>query len=315
MSPSVLNHWIAATVLICGGSLPTAQAADEMASSQVAIRTIDQRHLTGVIDARTNARHLWIRHESSNTVLSVPVAWTSIASATLDGASVEVAGLAEVAKRQATVGGVDFFAKPAPIAATNQSPPPDANYHGVAPPALHDPQIVNIEIDACLVNLDRDVEPDGVEVAVAALNRYGETRPVRGSFVARLTVERGDFHTGRIQYETAQRWSQAVSRRDFHNGVAVYRLRFRTVRPEQDLELSSLGLLNVRFSVAGQGNFEASTPLSIRPLNPFRDWLQLQRGTRFLRDELAEPVRGRDVKAWTGRPRVWTPYSVIGVSP
>ena len=62
---------------------------------------------------------------------------------------------------------------------------------------------------------------------------------------------------------------------DYVNGVATFPLRFRNVRPEFDFKLWPDALLNVRFGVPGQGNFEATVPVNLRYFNPYRDRLQV----------------------------------------
>ncbi|MDC0935822.1 hypothetical protein OAS39_06015 [Pirellulales bacterium] len=305
---------IAGAVVSCMAASIVAGASDV---AVLTVRTVNDRTLVGEIDTRTDGRQLWIRRQSEHIVLATPVEWSSITSAHLNGAPIEVPALAEAASQLASPGPVAFLAEKI-VGDEHRSELATASWNA----ELNGPRdwrptrrrIGNIEIDAYLVNLDRDVEPDGVEVVVAAIDVHGHSAAVRGSLSARLTVERSDYHTGRTQFETAQRWTRPVAVVDFVDGAASYRLPFRTVRPERDLELQSLGLLNVRLGVAGQGNFEASVPLSIRPLNPVRDSLQLLEGSRILRDELAEPVRRRPISRFGGGARVWTPYSVIGVS-
>jgi hypothetical protein len=94
-----------------------------------------------------------------------------------------------------------------------------------------------------------------------------------------------------VRYENLQTWSQPVAPIDFHDGVASYALRFRTVRPESDWRLHSDALVNVRLGVFGQGNFEASVPVAIRKFNPVRDRLQLTRGSRFFPGEVTQAGR------------------------
>jgi hypothetical protein len=152
-------------------------------------------------------------------------------------------------------------------------------------------RITSVEVDAVLVNRDRDVEPDGLEIVVAAVDLYGNSVPVRGDIYARLWGERMWPNGSHDRFETLQRWNQPVALHDFRDGVARYYLPFRTVRPEFDVALHPDALLNVRLGVPGAGNFEASVPVHIRHFNPIRDRLQLREGSRFFRNELSEEVR------------------------
>ena len=152
-------------------------------------------------------------------------------------------------------------------------------------------RVVSIEVDAGIANLDRTVEADGLVLVVSALDSVGNYVDVRGSLSARLIVERLNQHTGEVTFEEFGRWSHAVSRTDFYEGVAEIPLRFRRLSPEFDWELCTAALLNVRLSVHGEGNFEASVPVAIHQFNPIRDEFRNQQGSRFFRDELSHRAR------------------------
>jgi hypothetical protein len=152
-------------------------------------------------------------------------------------------------------------------------------------------QVSSLEVEAFLVNLDRDVEPDGIELVIAALDDRGDLVPVKGNLYVRLWGERIQPDGALIRFEELQLWSQPVMPVDFTNGVARYAMRFRTVHPAFDLELRPEALVNVRLGVYGQGNFAATAPVELRKFNPFRDRLQLDRGSRYLPNELTEAVR------------------------
>ncbi len=295
------------------GWLSTAVSAET--SSSLSIRTRDNRALEGQVDSRTDQHQLWIRQQSEHIVLITPVRWDAIASAALDDAPIEIASLVEMAPRLASAGPVAFLAQHEVIDPPQDVLPSAPQVHPHHPGARMTPatRVTNIEIAARLVNFDRDVEVDGIEVAVVVLDTQGYPVPVRGSLSGNLIVERVNSHTGRARFENVQRWSQPVATADFVEGTAFYRLPFRTVRPEMDLALRSQGLLNVRLGVAGQGNYEATVPVAIRPLNPVRDTLQLRTGSRFYRGELTgESGRSYRDHSGEGAP-VWTPYNVIGV--
>ena len=68
-------------------------------------------------------------------------------------------------------------------------------------------------------------------------------------------------------------------------GVATYRLPFRTVAPEWEFDLLPDAVLSVTLGASGHGNFQAATPVVVRPFNVLRDNLQQWRGTRFLPQE------------------------------
>ncbi len=253
----------------------------------VTIQIAEGRVLRGEVDARTTEQHLWIRQEENRITLATQVSWSSVTAAAIDGKNVEVSELLERWPQLASSGSANNL-----VEAMNL----DA---GLDEPCLaprHAPRrIVAIEIEAYLVNLDRDVEPDGLELAIAAFDDRGDSVPVRGSLTARLVGERDEKRSGKIRFEELQRWSQPVELDDFQEGIASYPLRFRLVRPEFDFELIPYALLNVRLGISGEGNFEASIPVMIRHFNPFRDQLQKYVRSRFLPEELTGEVRRRKV--------------------
>jgi len=277
-----LRHGLTWTVIFSLSLL----AVEELRAA-VAVRTDDGRVLVGEVDARTTKEQLWIRREENQIVLSTPVAWDSIVAAAVDGKPAEVSTLAEQWPRLKSKGPAGIWALAGGAA--------EAFGETRAEPRPQGSRIVALEIEAALVNLDRDVEPDGFEVVITALDVQGRAVPVRGNIQARLVGERDERHSGKIRFEELQRWSQPVVRADFQDGVASYALRFRQVQPEFDWELIPYGLLNVRLGVYGEGNFEASVPVEIRQFNPFRDQLQKYAQSRFLRDELSRQVRRRGV--------------------
>jgi len=259
--------------------------------ADVSIQTVDGRELTGEVDERTSTERLWIRRETNRIVLTTSVPWGSIVAATVDGKPAEVSTLAQMWPPLKSSGPVGIWAL------TDGGPRKMAETRAKFRPKRA--RIVALEIDAVLVNLDRDVEPDGFELVIAAIDVHGQAVPVRGNISARLVGERDEQHSGRIRFEELQHWSQPVAPKDFLDGMASYALRFQTVRPEFDWELIPFALLNVRLGVYGEGNFEASVPIMIRQFNPFRDQLQKYARSRFLRNELTEEVRRRGV-AWPG---------------
>jgi len=257
----------------------------------VTVQTVDGRELVGEVDARTSEERLWIRRETNRIVLTTSVPWNSIVAATMDGKPAEVSTLTKNWPQLKSSGpaGIWSLAEEGTSVLTkaiSKSRPKAA-------------RIAALEVEAVLVNLDRDVEPDGFELVIAAIDVHGRSVPVRGNISARLVGERDEQHSGRIRFEELQRWSQPVAREDFFDGVASYALRFRTVRPEFDWELIPYALLNVRLGVPGEGNFAASVPVKIRQFNPLRDQLQKYERSRFLRNELTKEVRRRGV-AWPG---------------
>jgi hypothetical protein len=253
------------------------------AQNLVAVVTDNGRTLAGEIDSRSDKQALWVRRSEDNIVLTTAVAWSEIVSVKLDDKQIESAELLHNVKEIATSGPATFLTE---YEQFDRSRKPAESYDSAG--RL---EIMSVEIDAGLVNLDRTVEPDGLVLALSAVDSHGNYVPVRGTLNARLVVERIDQHRGVVSFEEFQRWSSAVSLADFHDGIAELPLRFRSASPEFDWELCTAALLHVRLGVFGEGNFEASVPVAIHQFNPFRDEMRNQQGSRFFRDELTHNTR------------------------
>jgi hypothetical protein len=260
--------------------------------AEVSVRTSDGNVLVGAVDVRTDNDQLWIRHEEDRIVLTTAVAWSSINSVSIDGQEVPLDVFIEDSASMATNGPDAFLAwsdEHEEDLAGGFADKWNGGWHSApALPPQH--EVSHVEIDAALVNRDRDVEPDGLELHVAAIDCNGLPLPVKGSLTARLWGERVGVNESHTRFEDFQRWSQPVAECDFRDGIAHYYLSFRTLRPGFDFSLASLAQLNVRLSVHGEGNFEASVPVHLRRFNPLADRLQLFEGRRFFRDELTEEV-------------------------
>lgn len=253
------------------------------AEGELLVQTSNGRLLHGAMDIRTDADTLWIRRTEGNIILTSSVKWSEVESAELAGEAITSEKLAEERDELATAAPATFlsnFELP-----TGQGEIQEAsNFHRRL-------RITNIEVEATLVNLDRTVESDGLLVAISALDEFRQAHAVRGSLTARLVVEWLDYRTGEVSFEEFGRWCQKVSTKDFHENAAEFPLRFQRYSPEFDWELCTAALLNVRFSIHGQGNFEASIPIAIHEYNPIRDEMRNWRGSRFFRDELTRSTR------------------------
>ena len=249
--------------------------------AEVEIHTTEGQILTGEVDLRTTANHLWVRQGSDRVLLATPVRWTTIASASVDGQPIDVDELANSSAELATEARLGYPVK------TLQSPP---LHH---PADLVEPvgRVTSLEVEAMLVNLDRDVEPDGYELSIAVVDEFGHEVPVKGSLYVRLLGERNVHHTGRIRFEVFETWNQPVALHHFADGVAMYVLPFRAFNPEFDDELRPDAQIDVRLGVFGEGNFAATTPVPLWNFGPFRDRLQMFEGSRFYRNELTGRVR------------------------
>jgi hypothetical protein len=269
--------WLTATCLILTGSVGVRLRAQETTQTVAAI-SADGRILRGVLDARSDDDHLWLRTEEGAAVLTTSLAWLDVVEATLNGEAVNPADLRRRAAARASRGPM--------LSALLQASPPVILSHAT-PRRPRRVYVRNIEIvDACLVNLDRDVEPDGLTVSIAAIGDDGTPLAVRGSLQARLFGERRPADSSIDVFEQLHDWTQPVAATDFVDGVATYELRFRKTAPEWEFDLLPDAVLDVRLGAFGHGNYAASSPVLVRAFNPLRDNLQLRGRTRFLPHEL-----------------------------
>jgi hypothetical protein len=256
----------------------------------VTIETHDGRALSGLIDDRTDGNALWLRVAEDNIVLAVPTAWGEVSQATVAGDETSVA---ELQQRH------DELTSAGPKLSSLETVTPNAVVQA-AFMAPRTPRVRNLEIvDAGLVNLDRDVEPDGLSVTIVAIGFDGAPTAVRGTLRAELHGERRSTGDPTPQFEELGRWTQRVRSEDFVEGAATYCLPFRRVAPEWEFDVMPDAVLTVELGASGHGNYSASAPVALRPFNPLRDELQQWRGTRFLPNEVRGDFRGpRDAGMW-----------------
>ncbi len=259
-------------------NLPPPDGEGAGGGATVEIQARDGRTLTGVVDDRTDGDRLWLRREESGIILASSVAWDEIDAVDLDGASLSVDELANQATHLAT-------AEAAWYAEVVQQELP---YHALVTPATgrfshgRASRVRSVQIvAACLANFDRDMEPDGLQIALVALDERGAPVSVRGNFTAQLVGERRPALAPHRTFGMLERWSETVRPIDFIDGVATFELPFRRTAPEWEFELTPDALVNVTLGVYGEGNFAASAPVMLREFNPLRDHLQLEQGTRF----------------------------------
>jgi hypothetical protein len=263
--------------------------AEDAPSPQIVVQTADDRSLRGVVDERSDGQTLWIRQMEGDVVLTTPVDWQDLAAASLDGVQFGLVDLREQLTELASAGPrlSELIAAKPQAAAENIG-------HLMPRPGV----VRNLEIVAAgLVNLDRDVEPDGVEVTIVAVGYDGLPMAVRGSLRAELHGERRSVGDPTPRFEELGRWTQRVQSEDFVDGAATYCLPFRTVSPEFEFDVLPDAVITVQLGATGHGNFSASAPVAVRLFNPLRDDLQQWEGTRFLPNE----VRGREPRALSVR--------------
>lgn len=263
----------------------------QQALADVTIQTTDGREIVGQVDERTDQNSLWIRQEREQIMLTTALKWSEIATASDGEVELPLEQLPDLLQELASEEPKGLLVRQTIYPDESLCPDCESREPDGLATQRRATRIRNVEVEAHLVNLDRDVEPDGLELVVAAIDENGYPVPVRGSLYVRLWGERIKPRGALVRYEQLQQWTQRVDRDDFIEDVASYLLRFRTVQPEFDLGLSPDALVHVKLSVFGQGSYEASVPVMVRKFNPVRDRLQLTRGERFFPNESTQNGR------------------------
>lgn len=270
------------------GSLRTLPA---QAPTQVRIEHTSGRTWQGAIDARSTPQQLVLRFERGAAVLWRPIPWKEIRAAELNGKRITADELSKTYQPLATT------AQPLPerkkIAAPDEIPIEEK-------PSLPPDRVISISCDALLANWDADVEADGLVIHLQPIDAWQEMAVASGTLEVELyTLQARVFHhasnsRGR-SVEPIVRWSQAVNVSDYRNRGAFIQLPFQAAHPEFDDSLGTYGLVHIKFSVPGSGVFEQTIDgVRIRPWSPIRDYLQMDRGYRFLPNE----TTGRGKASW-----------------
>lgn len=243
------------------------------AHAALSVLAHDGRELIGHMDSRTDADRLYIQREEGAIALTASVAWDQIASAEQDGRAVSVDELRDARTDLAAQPGSNSLLAAAPIEV------PRAPLIG----PTRAPRVRSLSIiDACLVNLDRDAEPDGYAITIAALDEHGQPMAVRGSLAVRMFGQRQPQRTSALDFQTLDQWTVRIREADFIDGVARYELPFRRTAPEFQFPLYPDAILEARLGAFGHGTYAASTQVLLREYSTFRDRLQLFTGSRFI---------------------------------
>lgn len=252
--------------------------ASHASAAEVVALLADGRTVAGQVDARTDEQSLWLQTSEGRAWLSVPYAWSEIAGLQLDGKPVERDQLLEQLR--------DIAAEEPTLAVLGE---PEDSVLPLAPPLGAPRRATSCSFVAELANWDADVEPDGYLVAVTVLDQCGRAMAVRGTLSAKLVGEQTDDRGFAVEAVELERWSDRVEISQFEYGPAVFRLPFRQIRPEVDIDLCPGAILQVEIGAFGHGRMAASAGVPLREFNPLRDTFQQQTGSRFFAGERSEP--------------------------
>jgi hypothetical protein len=278
-NPILLPIWLCAAVMLAvQGGMPTHPTADH-AEDTVTVQSRDGRILTGEVDTRTDENLLWLRCTAPSILVMSSVQWSQVVVAQYRGQALSAAEFRPLAEKLKSKLPADFFPSDfAWLGGASQSRPISRTSE---PGIRQHPKVQSLHIEAAVANWDADVEIDGLELRVFPCAADGEIVPTHGMISVRL-IGHYPYPTNRKDaFRELARWGKKVRTTDYGDWGAVYRFPFQNVHPEFDLASSADGLVHCKLGVPGQGNFEASVPISLRPYNPLREQLQLHQRKRF----------------------------------
>lgn len=274
-----------ALALLCASTLSAAEMAEAIApravEEPVTVYLADGRVVTGTVDAKTDAQHLWLRRTAEQFDLVSGYRWELVLEGrtqerTLDHAQLQVwtASRKLPGRRFAEI-----------------APKPSGEFQMVSattPAAPPLPPVKTLVVDAELAQWDKDAQTEGLRIMVCPLDAYGNIVPVEGHIEFTLVVQRervrpGKGYAGEPRFVEGDRLTFPVRREHFSAGPAFYELPFDRWHPDYEVTLANQGLLHARLSVPGQGVFEASdAQVCLRELSRFRDQLQYYTPGRYL---------------------------------
>lgn len=274
--------WVAVSASICGAT-PTTLA------KSVTVHVQSGRSFVGAVDPKSDQETLWMRFESAGRIKVLrPIKWTRVRGIETDNGPVDINRFrASVADRATPSTLVPDWPSPSVASFDATSPSLAAQ----AKRALgFSSRPVAIVASARLGQWDKDVQPDGIEVVVTALNDRGDPIEVSGTvsleFIVPQAVDREQAprqHGSRLT--TVARSAHAVTSRDYRGDGAVLRMNFRRNRP-LDRSYFTHGILHVRMTIPGHGVFRTSVEdMPHRTYSQVRELNERAHGQRYLPQE------------------------------
>jgi hypothetical protein len=261
--------WVPLSCLICLS--PPAARAGEL----VTVDLRSGRSTTAEIDARTDDRLLWLRTSAESMIFRRSVPWSEVLGATHGEQQLTPAELrqaAEAWKTDLTPADVER----APQAVETRPSQPAIPHH---PPAL---PLQALAIDARLANFNATVEADGVWVEICPLDSHGHLAAVWGTLEINVIAHRRGPSDYPAAFPKVASAVFNVQPAQFGPSGAAFLVPYHRPHPEFDTNLAPRGLVHARLNVPGEGRFEATTEVRLRPYSVVRDQLQLLGYPRFL---------------------------------
>lgn len=251
------------------------------------------RRFTAEIDARSGADKFWLRFSKETSLILRPIEWSSITEIRRGEQTLSI----DEVRTQVIAAEAARPAKPKPAIAKQavEGTPPRGSFQtwNIRPTSAEEPAtprspVRSISFDAYLANWDADVEADGLSLSLGALDGDGYSMPVDGTLEVELIGDRQPPLSRGNAFPVLARWTRQVTAAEMEKSGGYYRTRleFQALDPEYNLWISSHALVHVRFSVPGDGAFEATIDgVPMRRFSPVRERAQQAFGTRFLPTE------------------------------
>ena len=276
--------------MICSACPVISVGSVTLMAGEVAVSLNDGRRFIAEVDDRTDDARLWLRFGNGPTTIRRAFAWSDVRSASENGAAVDNArlrelGRAAIEQRGSNDDHLTFGNVAEPRGGLRTWKLPNDAARGAN---AFTGTVRSLDVDGYLANWDADVDADGVLLTVAALDEFGAAAPVEGTLEVELIGERLPPYSRGNAFPVLARWQQAITSADIaaSGGVHRVRLEFQAQHPDYQLSLPNYALLHVRFTVPGQGTFDASRDgLSLRGFTPVRDRLEAASGTRLFTSE------------------------------
>jgi hypothetical protein len=224
------------------------------------VRLESGREFRGILDARTDDHHLWLRWRIGEVELQRPIVWQRIVQAELNGEAIDVDDLRARSTELATPGRVTQLrqgpAEQVPAVATS-----------VIPAVIR-----SIRCNAYLANWDADAEFDGLSVEIEAVDQFGNSVSAVGTIQAELvTLDYQPAYLGSTsggrQPTSLGQWSRPW---DSQHGAVQLELQGRV--PQREGRLDRYALLKIRVTIPGSGVFEQQLDgLRMRPFTPVQN--------------------------------------------
>ena len=263
-------------------------ATSQQAPQQVTVELASGRVFTAMIDERSDDKILWLRFQTSSTILMRPVEWNRVVAAHVDGKKITSA---ELQASLETFASSHHHWRPGDPPRNTNADNNSTDAQQAAQALGSDRRVQSIQVDAFLGNWDADVESDGLIVHIYPLDDQGNVVEVRATANLSLigvTGTRRPSPSGRAlasnrKFPILGRWTRAINANDFDLTGVSLRLPFGAIHPEFNPRIRSQALVHIKLSIPGHGVFETTAaPTTVRPINVIRNQVEAASGTRFL---------------------------------